>query len=414
MICNINYILKNIIQFAKKSTMIFVLFIICEISAVLIILFSFGSFNHFQAQKEIESKKIDQMNFNIAFGNIVDTIKDESGKILYYNGDGTITVDQFRQVLNKLDNNIKSRLPGYFFSIDNNDSDCLKYFNNDESVTIIGEEESDVLPPVEFRLEFNEDLNDYSLYNEYLNNFSMNKGRFFTYEEYAGNQYIIVLPLNGKKDLLGKNIYFFGKKYKVIGFTDSGGDIQIPFKTVSGDHVIKNITLLDDNVIMTQDYYKLKKAFISIMGNQVLFPPVDTVDLSEVKYYNSIMFISLALAVASAINLAILFRYVINSRNKKSAVFLLNGCTKNKIRRMYILEVLIISVIVFILFSNLFHFVILSKLTFFFDYIKEVYNFKTYILMFFIFISSIYLFLNVVIIMNYQKNPVTLLKERGR
>ena len=52
---------------------------------------------------------------------------------------------------------------------------------------------------------------------------------------------------------------------------------------------------------MTQDYYKLKKAFISIMGNQVLFPPVDTVDLSEVKYYNSIMFISLALAVASAI-----------------------------------------------------------------------------------------------------------------
>ena len=150
------------------------------------------------------------------------------------------------------------------------------------------------------------------------------------------------------------------------------------------------------------------------MGDQVLFPPVDTVDLSEVKYYNSIMFISLALAVASAINLAILFRYVINSRNKKSAVFLLNGCTKNKIRRMYVLEVLVISVIIFMIFSNLFHFVILPKLTFFFDYIKEVYNLKTYILMFLIFISSIYLFLNVVIIMNYQKSPVTLLKERER
>lgn len=414
MVCHINYILKNIIQFAKKSTMIFVLFIICEISAVLIILFSFGSFSHFQTQKEIESKKIDQMNFNIAFGNIVDTIKDESGKILYYNGDGTITVDQFRQVLNKLDNNTKSRLPGYYFSIDNNDSGCLKYFNNDKSVTVIEEEESDFLPPVEFRLEFNEDLNDYSLYNEYLNNFSMNKGRFFTYKEYASDQNLIVLPLNGKNDLLGKNIDFFGKKYKVIGFTDSGSGIQIPFKTVSGDHVIKNITLLDDNVIMTQDYYKLKKAFISIMGDQVLFPPVDTVDLSEVKYYNSIMFISLALAVASAINLAILFRYVINSRNKKSAVFLLNGCTKNKIRRMYVLEVLVISVIIFMIFSNLFHFVILPKLTFFFGYIKEVYNLKTYILMFLIFISSIYLFLNVVIIMNYQKSPVTLLKERGR
>ena len=56
MVCHINYILKNIIQFAKKSTMIFVLFIICEISAVLIILFSFGAEKAFELIKTDEKK----------------------------------------------------------------------------------------------------------------------------------------------------------------------------------------------------------------------------------------------------------------------------------------------------------------------------------------------------------------------
>ena len=160
-----HYILKNLKQFSTKSTMIFVLFVVCEISAVLIILFSYGTFNHFQAEKDIESKMIDQQHFSISFGNIVDTIKDESGNTLYYNGDGVITVAQFRQVLDKLDDKTKSRLPGFYFIINNEDKGFLNYLNNDEVVVQTNDEDiSDLLPFIEFRLEFNENLNDYSLY----------------------------------------------------------------------------------------------------------------------------------------------------------------------------------------------------------------------------------------------------------
>ena len=199
-----HYILKNLKQFSTKSTMIFVLFVVCEITAVLIILFSYGTFNHFQAEKDIESKKIDQQQFSISFGNIVDTIKDESGNTLYYNGDGVITVEQFRQVLNMLDDNVKSKLPGFAFDVKNTDTGCLKYLKSDESVIVEGEDEqSDFLPYIKFRLEYNKDLNDYRLYNEYLNNFSMSKGRFFTYKEYASDKNLIVLPIEGKEELLG-------------------------------------------------------------------------------------------------------------------------------------------------------------------------------------------------------------------
>lgn len=408
-----NYILKNIKQFSTKSTMIFVLFVVCEISAVLIILFSYGTFNHFQAEKDIESKKIDQQQFSISFGNIVDTIKDESGNTLYYFGDGVITVDQFRQVLDKLNDKTKSRLPGFYFTIDYNDKGFLKYLNNDEMVIQTNDEDiSDVLLPMEFRLEFNENLNDYSLYEEFLNNLSMSEGRYFTYEEYAGDENLIVLPINGKKEYLEKTVELLGKKYTVIGIADSG--TNVPFKTVGGDNTIKDISILDDNVIMIQDYYKLREAFVSVMGDQVLFPPVNAVDFSEIKFFNSIIYISVALAVVSAINLAILFRYVLNSRRKQLAIFLINGCTRNKLRRMYIIEILMISVTVFLVFSCVYHFVILPKLSFFFDYIRDVYNFKIYIYMFVIYLISIYIFLNIVIVSGNHKSPVVLLKERGR
>lgn len=408
-----NYILKNIKQFSTKSTMIFVLFVVCEISAVLIILFSYGTFNHFQVEKDIESKKIDQQQFSISFGNIVDTIKDESGNTLYYFGDGVITVDQFRQVLDKLNDKTKSRLPGFYFTIDYNDKGFLKYLNNDEMVIQTNDEDiSDVLLPMEFRLEFNENLNDYSLYEEFLNNLSMSEGRYFTYEEYAGDENLIVLPINGKKEYLKKTVELLGKKYTVIGIADSG--TNVPFKTVGGDNTIKDISILDDNVIMIQDYYKLREAFVSVMGDQVLFPPVNAVDFSEIKFFNSIIYISVALAVVSAINLAILFRYVLNSRRKQLAIFLINGCTRNKLRRMYIIEILIISVTVFLVFSCVYHFVILPKLSFFFDYIRDVYNFKIYIYMFVIYLISIYIFLNIVIVSGNHKSPVVLLKERGR
>lgn len=409
-----SYILKNIKQFSTKSTMIFVLFVVCEISAVLIILFSYGTFNHFQTEKDIESKMIDQQHFSISFGNIVDTIKDESGNTLYYNGDGVITVAQFRQVLDKLDDKTKSRLPGFYFIINNEDKGFLNYLNNDEVVVQTNDEDiSDLLPFIEFRLEFNENLNDYSLYEEYLNNFYMIKGRFFTYEEYASDKNLIVLPIEGKEELLGETIDFLGKKYTVIGFSGDTGS-QVPFKTVGGDNTIKYISILDDNVIMIQDYYKLREAFVSVMGDQVLFPPVNAVDFSEIKFFNSIIYISVALAVVSAINLAILFRYVLNSRRKQLAIFLINGCTRNKLRRMYIIEILIISVTVFLVFSCVYHFVILPKLSFFFDYIAEMYNIRTYISMFVIYLISIYIFLNVVIVFGNHKSPVVLLKKRGR
>ena len=74
----------------------------------------------------------------------------------------------------------------------------------------------------------------------------------------------------------------------------------------------------------------MKKAFSEVLTCNVNFPPIDTIDMTEIKFYNSVIFMSVAVAIASAINLAMLFRYIIRSRAKQTAIFMLCGCTSNK------------------------------------------------------------------------------------
>lgn len=87
--------------------------------------------------------------------------------------------------------------------------------------------------------------------------------------------------------------------------------------------------------------------------------------MTEIKFYNSVIFMSVAVAIASAINLAMLFRYIIRSRAKQTAIFMLCGCTSNKIRRMYIAEIGMISVTIYVIFALVFNYALLPKLTLF-------------------------------------------------
>lgn len=182
-----------------------------------------------------------------------------------------------------------------------------------------------------------------------------------------------------------------------------------------GDNcTISSISFLDDNALDTESFFKLKKAFSEVLTCNVNFPPIDTIDMTEIKFYNSVIFMSVAVAIASAINLAMLFRYIIRSRAKQTAIFMLCGCTSNKIRRMYIAEIGMISVTIYVIFALVFNYALLPKLTLFFEYIKVAYNFRVYMTIFGIYIISIYLFLNIVILFTNKRSPVKMMKERGK
>jgi hypothetical protein len=266
-----------------------------------------------------------------------------------------------------------------------------------------------------FRLEYHSDSGEYGLYSEYLENQTITEGRMITEDEEESGAAVAVFPPNGA-DFVGKSVDILGKEYTVIGTEGDGmiSEILVPFNSVSDDLTFDFLGIMVSDVMTTPVYEDLKSCFETVYGDRAQFPELETVDVTEVRYYNSIMAIAVIIAIISAVNLAVLFRYILSSRNKSLSVMRIYGCTKNKARVMYIAEIICVSAAIYWICAGIYSAVFLPWLTNFYQYIKEVYTAKTYLCMFGIYIAAIYLSANIMTVIHLHKAPISMLKERGR
>lgn len=191
------YVFINLKNFAVKNVLIFILFIVCAVTDVLIILFSHGAFQNFKASKDFEKQKKYVFNYTFSFGDIIDTQEDSDGRILSYFGTDSITPVQLREVLDKLDDNSKASMPGMYF--------CLMFDQDELKIDECFDDGQPYLMSA-VRIQYDKELNDYSLYESYVDNMSIRKGRYFTKEEYASDENLVVLPSGAKDDMIGKNV----------------------------------------------------------------------------------------------------------------------------------------------------------------------------------------------------------------
>lgn len=80
------YIFKNIKSFVQNNILFFCLFIICQITSFIVLLFSFGAFQNF---KIIKNQTIEQTSFEICFGNLIEQFRYDDGSICC-TGDGSV------------------------------------------------------------------------------------------------------------------------------------------------------------------------------------------------------------------------------------------------------------------------------------------------------------------------------------
>lgn len=106
-----------------------------------------------------------------------------------YFGTDSITPVQLREVLDKLDDNSKASMPGMYFSLmfDQDELKIDECFDGGQPYLMSA-----------VRIQYDEELNDYSLYESYVDNMSIRKGRYFTKEEYASDENLVVLPSGAK------------------------------------------------------------------------------------------------------------------------------------------------------------------------------------------------------------------------
>lgn len=407
----IKYILKNIAVSMRRSSVIFTLFIICCIVSVLVILFSHGVYQNYETMLTFEDEF---WNFSqgggpmISFGNITGTDYIEESDVTEYLGDGKSTLGEFRQVLELMDDKTKSSFTGFFITYHN----LKETYDFYPKGTVRYEDEMD--PLISSRLEYDDSAHQYGLYSSLTENIIPEKGRYITQDEEFSGEHVLYLPSGCDVNLIGKDVEFLNKKYKVIG-VDSVCELDyiVPFSTLPDDLTFSYVYLIPDKVITTDTYRKIKEAFTSVYGDNVNFPDFKTADTTEQTFYASIMLISIVLSVLSAINLAILFRYIMLTRRKRLAVFRLSGCTRIKARFMYLGEAAGIAAVIFIVCSILYHYVIMPRLIFAFPKIQNVYGIKTYLYLFVIFMSVLLLAINIIFSLQVEKQPVQMLKKAG-
>ena len=422
------YVLKNLKQFVTKNRLVFALFIFCQIVSILILLLSYGVYMNYKENYDQE--------FLSTAGLYGDGIWGDYGKEFskndhmymwfYYNINTTGHIKTFKDI-----EGFFLDMTDYFDRKLNYMDLCFlpKYLSVEEEQHYINDLQSmpsyvDILI-AKYDGEYT--FEKTSMHYAYETQGTLSSGRWFTDSEIQNGEAVCVANIDLIKNDINKMatvreengekyVTVCGKEYRVIGESKKTDFIHIPFINAPKDlYVGSGIEIKFSEPLTVEEHNKYVSLMKEYFGDMVKDEDLEvaTVNIDKQYFYNTNIWLSVIIALAAAVNLAVLYRYVLMTRRKTLAIFRLVGAKKNKIRRIYIAETLGISVAVFALCAVLFNYAVLPWLIKYYPYCSEVYSLKVYGIMFLIYTLVSYIVLNIMIITHISKSPVKLLRENA-
>ncbi len=422
------YVLKNLKQFATKNRLVFALFIFCQIVSILILLLSYGVYMNYKENYDQE--------FLSTAGLYGDGIWGDYGKE-YSKNDSTYM--WFPVNLNT-DNNIKTLkdVEGFFIEMTDYFDKKLDYMELSLLPQYLtSEEEQHYINDLQSMPSFVDIMiakydGEYTFEKTTLKSMfetqgTLSSGRWFTDSEIQNGEAVCVANIDLIKNDINKMatvreengekyVTVCGKEYRVIGESKKTHFIHIPFLNAPKDLFVDyELSIKFTEPLTVEEHNKYVSLMKEYFGDMVKDEDLEvaTVNIDKQYFYNTNIWLSVIIALAAAVNLAVLYRYVLMTRRKTLAIFRLVGAKKNKIRRIYIAETLGISVVVFALCAVLFNYAVLPWLIKYYPYCSEVYSLKVYGIMFLIYTLVSYIVLNIMIITHISKSPVKLLRENA-
>lgn len=386
------YIYKNIKSFVQNNILFFCLFIICQITSFIVLLFSFGAFQNF---KIIKNQTIEQTSFEICFGNLIEQFRYDDGSI-HCTGDGSVDNGSVKKLLDLLDEKTLEEL------------ELIEYFPYFNNTDLKFAEEYDHLP-VAFRLKYLKDEKTLAPYGSS----SVSSGVPLTYEEFMQGSNKITLPCDYSQEYIGSDVIIADKHYVVCGIETMDDFIGMSYFNSPDDIDGIESIIFDFNALATKSAYNdITDACKEVYGDYAYVPKIETVSSDKLPFYNSIMAVSVLLALLSAVTLMLLYKYVLQKRSRTIAILRLNGCSKGKSRRICIAEIIIISLICAVIAYALYFGFLIHVLSHYLIYIKAVYSTKNIAVMFAVNVLAVYMVTNIMIVRQLSAKPVEQLKER--
>ncbi len=360
------YLIKNLKSFAVNNTSMFALFLFCQITVVIVLLFSYGTIQNFELVKKENGKPF---SFEVTFGEDAEWHYDKEYREIYNISESLEPVDNksVKEFLNAIDEKTLSKISELFYFAEDVDAYIIE--GNEVSNELIKE------ASVGFWLTYSKKDKQFHPYDVAFGN-TPAIGKVISEEDFVKGRNQALLPEGYIESETGKTVVINGIEYEITGIQLNDDSILIPYIGSPNDlDGIYSIHLDFSSAISDDDYESIKNAAVSVYGGKALLPDIETIS-SDLPFYDSIIAVAFFLALIAAVTLMILYRYILEKRKRTIAIFRLNGCTKQKITAMLILEVVVITVICTAVSTALYFGCITEHLKGIFTYITQVYNAK--------------------------------------
>ncbi len=382
------YTLKNIKSFFINNFIIFILLVISTITSAIVIFFSYGVYQ----------------NYNTILSYKEDDLSDDYIGINYVNtGSEYVTKRDLLNCLSEIDdisNELREQIIQYDVEgiIDNNSYE-FKFLYCDGKFKVAEE--------------FKENLKKYD---------NLTEGTYWSdYEEANG----ICVALISDPAVFGEisaldsikyvnQLKIGGKIYDIIGkqaWNEKGA--MFPFSTVADEQLLTSTLISFNSAVSVKTYNQIRDVFNNYMGDKAVFEEIRTIDKDTYYTYKTVILISVFIALIAAINFMILYRYIMSTRKRTTAIFRILGLTPAKLNFMNMSECIILIVPFFILGMVLYQTVFLPRLHTYFVYMQDAYTPFVYFLLFVIFISVSLIVIGIMLLVMSRKSILELIKDRG-
>jgi hypothetical protein len=246
--------------------------------------------------------------------------------------------------------------------------------------------------PLEFGFDIEENQivrSDYVMDNMKKNGI-LTEGRFFTKKEYEDGMDAAIIfdqkwnagntPFTDSMKVDETHILLNGKKYQIIGKQSIYADLpMIPITSLEGDTILFDFISFEfGHGVNSEEYNELKQEVEENFGELATLETLNLPDNDKVYLYNTMILVAVFVALISGINFAILYRYILQSREQSLRVLQLCGMTKGRGIFHFIAECFVLVTPAYLLAVLLFANVFLPNAADWFYYMQESYSLSVY------------------------------------
>lgn len=427
---------KNINNFFKNEKGMLCLIALCAFSAALVVYFSIGLVHHFTEQKRVGESE--SYSIEIQYKELVKAREEQSPDYIEIaNNLDVYTCGELRKLLADMDDYVFDDSTMLYTSRVFNNEYCTVSF--DES----GNLGSSGVHLINFRFRYDPATEIVSMtehqgiiYNQYSLANVMLDGNSLTEADFVyGNKVAVVNPgifnhlcIEGKQITKNGGLQsdYNGEFYQVesptlkvgndtfsiIGVNNS--DIELPFSALSDETELTTMysffSIHYDVPVTHEQYTRAKNYIDENYGDRLCVKEIEFLQKNS-EYYNLIILVVALIVVIAAINIAVIYRYILMKRKKQIAIFKLCGCTNDSLCLSFIAEALLLTLPVFLIGTAIYFGILKKYFADIFIYLDEAYTANTVMLSFgLFFIISI-----TVLIISVRKvvksTPVSVWKE---